>query len=55
MTALVRPISFGFALIFVYARGAGVFLTDLIFLEDGNPDTVGGLVNWTKVRRVEKA
>ena len=30
----------------------GVFLTDLTFLEDGNPDRVQGLVNFDKLRRV---
>lgn len=28
----------------------GVYLTDLVFIEDGNPDKVGNMVNWTKRR-----
>lgn len=31
----------------------GVYLTDLTFIEDGNPDYLeGGLVNWVKRRRL---
>mmetsp|Transcript_22798 Transcript_22798/g.25377 ORF Transcript_22798/g.25377 Transcript_22798/m.25377 type:complete len:438 (+) Transcript_22798:46-1359(+) len=26
----------------------GVYLTDLTFIEDGNPDMIGGLINWKK-------
>lgn len=26
----------------------GVYLTDLTFIEDGNPDRVDGLINWNK-------
>eukprot|EP00026_Physarum_polycephalum_P000936 Phypoly_transcript_00937.p1 GENE.Phypoly_transcript_00937~~Phypoly_transcript_00937.p1 ORF type:complete len:870 (+),score=157.80 Phypoly_transcript_00937:977-3586(+) len=28
----------------------GVYLTDLVFIEDGNPDKIGNMVNWTKRR-----
>lgn len=28
----------------------GVYLTDLVFIEDGNPDKIGSMVNWTKRR-----
>lgn len=29
--------------------GRGVYLTDLVFIEDGNPDESEGLVNFYKV------
>jgi len=28
----------------------GVYLTDLVFIEDGNPDKIGNMINWTKRR-----
>lgn len=31
----------------------GLYLTDLTFIEDGNPDLIeGGLINWVKRRRL---
>jgi hypothetical protein len=32
----------------VCAQSRGVYLTDLTFVEDGNPDTVNGLINFKK-------
>ncbi|KNC49777.1 cell division control protein [Thecamonas trahens ATCC 50062] len=33
----------------------GVFLGDLIFIEDGNPDLIDGLVHWSKFRMMRNA
>jgi son of sevenless len=30
----------------------GVYLTDLTFLEDGNPDLIEGLISWSKRAKI---
>jgi len=32
----------------------GIYLTDLTFIEDGNPDTIDGLVNFSKRQKIAK-
>eukprot|EP00736_Rhodelphis_marinus_P004960 Rmarinus@m.5865 len=37
-----------------YMPYLGMFLTDLTFIEDGNPAKLGGLINWEKLRLVSE-
>lgn len=33
-------------------KTSGVHLQDLVFIEDGNPNTLGSLINWRKCKYV---
>jgi hypothetical protein len=42
-----------FGVLIVLTPNLGLYLTDLTFIEDGNPDLIeGGLINWVKRRRL---
>jgi len=41
-----------FSLLNFFFFSEGVYLTDLVFIEEGNKDTVNGLINFDKSRKI---
>jgi hypothetical protein len=44
-----------FCILLRYIDDRGVCLSDLTFIDDGNPDTIDNLINWTKCKMIYKA